>query len=340
MKQIITKRSVVQQISALAFMVSFFFFFLPLTCSALEKLSDNQMHKITAQSGITAYINDAVVFYDSPDLKFKDVGTCDKNGNPFSVDGYLKFDFKALVVMDGRFDMDIGGFYEEDQLSFMDNTASGDVTRFFDNPLNNVGMLFLTHSGDDHSFIFQFNNIKVFDHESGNEIAMGDLELSDIKIFESRLDLFPPVEGDCGIRFVGGTRFEMGNVKFSGTDHEMDLTLSGIMAGSSISGSPDDPDSWEFDDGKFQMGLPYYYNDIPGQDDTALASNPFSLDITYDENRLCDNKAYIAVNAPVQGSIRIKEITTHGDTSFGPMAVDGIRLYKNIIEFPGRGIGN
>jgi hypothetical protein len=47
----------------------------------------------------------------------------------------------------------------------------------------------------------------------------------------------------------------------------------------------------------------------------------------------------VAINAPIKGSIRIENISS-SNFDMGPVAIDGIRLYKNVVEFPGRGIGN
>jgi hypothetical protein len=41
----------------------------------------------------------------------------------------------------------------------------------------------------------------------------------------------------------------------------------------------------------------------------------------------------------MEGSLRIESVSSKG-FDLGPIAIDGLRLYKNRIEFPGRGIGH
>lgn len=332
-------------------------FFSPCESSfSLEKLTNTELASVTAQSGISAFADDVVLLMDSADITFQDIGTLDSNGDPVldpslnPRDGYLTFNVNAMVVFNDAVSFDVGVFQQEEQLSFTDNTASGDVTRLFDHPLNNFAMLDFTHEGYEHYFVFEFNDIRVYNHEIDDETLLGDLVFTDLQIFESRFNAFPPPGDDaCGIMLNGGIRGEFGHVEFTGSDGVSDLTVSGVMLGSSFSGDPlpDEPnmvneintDSWTFDEGLFQVGIPYYFKDIPGQDDTEIYSFPFAFNITTEDGRSGDFQSYIALDLPLQGSLRIKNIHSHG-TDFGPIAIDGIRLYKNVIEFPGRGIGH
>ena len=318
--------------------------FFPKNAAALEKLSNKEMRSLTGQAGITFAPSNAVFEYWSDAVKIQDVNTRDRTGTLFSPDGYVSFDLYALMVADDLFDLDIGVFNETDALEFTDETPDGNVTRTFEHPLNNTAMVFLSHTANEPQFNLNLNSIAVYNHGTGQESLIGDLDVSGINLYESRLNIYPPAsDGTCGLRAIAGARTEIESLIYANPDQLENVAVSNVMLGSGFSGDPSAPENWTYDEGMFELGIPYYFHDDPEAVDDQLDSHPFTLDIATDTDRPGDFQTYMAINAPMRGSIRIKNISsTTSGTSFdmGPIAIDGIRLYKNVVEFPGRGIGN
>lgn len=315
----------------------------PHTAAGLEELSTEEMKDISGQAGISLATDDATFHLYADSIKFQDRGTLDKDGGELSPDGYVRFGYKALLVSEDFFELDIGAF-NEGELAFTDQTADGEVTRTFEHPLNHTAMIFLDQAaGDDPFFNLKIQDISVYNHGLGQETGIGSLDAAGLRLHESRFNLYPPVEGDCGIRGIIGARAEIGNLTYANPDKTTDskITVSGAMIGGEISGAPEDPDAWAFDNGMFELGIPYYYQDDPETEDTELDSHPFTLDVAGvdDGSRPGDFQTFIAIRAPVRGSVRIKNVSSN-NFDMGPIAIDGIRVYKNHIEFPGRGIGN
>jgi hypothetical protein len=50
------------------------------------------------------------------------------------------------------------------------------------------------------------------------------------------------------------------------------------------------------------------------------------------------NTAYIGLNLPMSGSVRVENIT-FGGNDMGLLAIDGMNVQKLYIEIPGRGLG-
>ncbi|MCF8026457.1 MAG: hypothetical protein K9K82_13345 [Desulfobacteraceae bacterium] len=348
-------------IVALLFFAAVFF---PQSAPALEKLSKEEMQGLTGQAGFSLAADNAVFFYYSDAMKFQDVNTVDMTGDPLTPEGFAKFDVSALLTVDDYFDLDVGVFYREEPLTFDDqtdpNTPDTTITREFDHPLNNTAMIFLSQQADEPQLDLSIQNISVYNHsldaqdtevhDPQAESLIGDVDVTNARILESRGNLFPPAgDNASGIRAVGGTRMQIGSLTYANPEQTTGLTVSDIMIGAGFTGDalPEGPSSanemdtstWAFDTGVFEIGRPYYFHDDPAQEDTTLASYPASLDFSSDDTRAGDFQSYVAINAPVRGSIRIKNVSS-SNFNMGPIAIDGIRLYKNYIEFPGRGIGN
>lgn len=295
--------------------------FLPRSAACMEKLDNEEMKGLTGQAGISAASSNVVLEYFNEEIKFEDTHTLDKDGNPLTPNGYVKFGMHALMVSDDLITFDVGVF-------------------------NDLAMVSMTHESlNDPVNFFHLENVSVRNHNTQppSNTVLGDIQISNIQIFKSRLNLFPPggSGNTCGIQGAGGVRMNMENLVFNNPNDNMSVSVSGAMFGAAFTGSPENPEDWAFDDGLFCVGSPYYFQDYSGQQE--LGPQPFTFDITHDGSRPGDFQAYMALNLPVQGSIRIQNIASEApDANFdmGPIAIDGIRLYKNEVEFPGRGIGN
>lgn len=316
---------------------------------SLEKLSNNEMQKVTGQAGISAAVDEGVLFVQTPTITIWDVGTRDRFGNPLAVDGHISYRTKALLGINEAFSLDIGMPYGGETITVTDVISPEDsTTRTFSHPLSDMAMVAFTQQSDEPFYTFQTQDIAVYNHGLGEMSQIGGLNLSGLNVFDSRIGLFPPADG-CGIRGVAGMRGQVGLLELENPDQGLNASLSGIMIGAAFTGdtlpegpsasSQLDPGTWGFDAGMFELGIPYYYHDDPNQEDTHLHTHPFSVDIGGDPDRPGDFQAYIALNAPVRGSIRIRNISSD-NFDMGAVAIDGIRLYKNVVEFPGRGIGN
>lgn len=335
-------------LEAISLIISLFFFFLP-SVFALEKMTPEELRQVTAQSGIMARADDVVTFLDITSVTLQDTDTWDSSGTPFSKPGYLTFDIKALARFDGTLDFDMGGCFSDQQVQFYDQTSSGEILRIFDHPLSDMAMVFFDRENDQGRVDLQFNNIKVFNHDLDAETLIGNVVYEGITVHSSSMKVFaPPGEGSSGICALLETQGEIDRFQFSSPDESSTFTVEGIMFGGSFTGTslPEEPntvdvidtDSWEFDSTGFQFGMPVFYEDSPVEEDTVIQSCPVTFDIATDMTREGDCKSFISFNAPMEGSIRIKNISADG-ADFGPVAIDGIRLYKHMVEFPGRGIG-
>ncbi len=316
---------------------------------SLEKLSNNEMQEVTGQAGISAAVDEGVMLVQTPTVTIWDAGTRDRFGNPLAVDGHISFRTKALLGINEAFALDIGMPYKGETVTVTDETSPEDsTTRTFSHPLSDMAMVAFAQQSNEPFYTFQTQDIAVYNHGLGGMSQIGDLNLTGLNVFESRASLFPPAAG-CGIRGVAGMRGKVGVIELENPDQGLNASFSGIMIGAAFTGdslpegpsasSQLDPSTWGFDEGMFELGIPYYYHDDPNQADEQLHAHPFSLDIGGDPDRPGDFQAYIALNAPVRGSIRIQNLSSD-NFDMGPVAIDGIRLYKNVVEFPGRGIGN
>mgnify|MGYP006284974347 CR=1 FL=1 len=333
------------------------FVFFAAPASAIEKLSDAEMHEVTAQAGISVRTGNVSVFLNQQGRQLTDINTYDRFGTALSPNGYVTFDLHSMMILNDTIHMDVGVFNESDALTFTDTYtdetgSSQTVERSFAHPLNNLAMVSLyQEAAGDPEYLIQMDNIAVYNHDLVQESMIGDLNISDILTAESALNLFPPASdnGVSGIRGVGGTRIQVDTLKLENPDQHMTASVSGIMMGAAFTGDPLpesessssqlDPSTWAFDEGLFQVGIPYYFNDDPEQEDTELNSHPFEFDIVTDDTRSGDFQSYMRLNAPMRGSIRIQNISSD-NFDMGAIAIDGIRLYKNVVEFPGRGIGH
>lgn len=296
-------------------------FFLPHSAVGMEKMDSQEMKGVTGQAGISVATDNAVLEYFNEEIKFEDTNTLDKDGNKLTPNGYVKFGMHALLVSDDAMTIDVGGFRD-------------------------LAMVSITHESlNDPLNFFNLENVSVRNQNTQppSNTVLGDVQISNIQIFKSRLNLFPPggSGNTCGIQGAAGARMNIESLVFNNPDNNMSVSVSGAMFGAAFTGDPENPGDWAFEDGLFSVGSPYYFHGYAGQQE--LGPQPFTFDITHDSSRSGDFQAYMALNLPIQGSIRIQNIAAETpDSSFdmGPIAIDGIRLYKNEVEFPGRGIGN
>jgi hypothetical protein len=318
------------------FWIAALIFFPPVPeLSALEEMTNREMQEVTAQGGITLAVDDLVVFHDSSSLTFQDIGTMDSQGILLDQDGYITGSPTSLLIENRTFTLNVGSLNEDGNL-------------IFDGSIQELGGVVLTQTGGEQITTFEFNDVKVWNHNLNQESHLGDFSISNQKVLASQFKFFSPTDETCGIRMLAETQTTIDTINFSCQDQSNDLVISGIMTGGTFTGvplpddnlgtEPIDTTSWAFGEDMFQLGIPHYENDPVGSENHENTTLPFSLDAT-DTPRDGITTPYLLINAPMQGSVRISNISSKG-FDFGPIAIDGIRLYKSIIEFPGRGIGH
>ncbi len=318
------------------FWIAALIFFSPVPdLSALEEMTNREMQEITAQGGITLAVDDLVVFHESSSLMFQDIATMDSQGILLDHNGYITGSTTALFIDNRTFTFDMGSIHNDGNLVFEDSVPE-------------IGTFIVSQTGGEQTNLFEFNDIKVWNHDLNQETPLGDFLISNQQVLESRIKFFTPMDDSCGIRMLAETKTSIDSMGFSCNGQSNDLAITGIMTGGNFTGTPLPDDnlgsgpidtaSWAFGEGMFQLGIPHYEGDPLGTNSHENTTLPFSMDIV-DTARGEITTPYVQINIPMQGSKRISNISSQG-FDYGPIAVDGIRLYKNTIEFPGRGIGN
>ena len=150
------------------------------------------------------------------------------------------------------------------------------------------------------------------------EKNIGGLTVDDFKL--SSFHLIAGPHDECGVDFELGMRtrveslvWQYGENQAIGDD--LALKLTGICFAESF-----DENNNYAAEGEFQVG-------------DLAHGKPATFDVGSDGTR-----AFVAVNLPLQGSVRIDNITM-GGTDFGAFTLDGIEAEKLYIEIPGRGLG-
>jgi hypothetical protein len=151
----------------------------------------------------------------------------------------------------------------------------------------------------------------------GTDTAIGSFNVDNLSV--TSLKFCIGAHPDSGIDFEYSQQLGITSLSYN-YNASKSLTLSGITFADTFSGDAEDPSSW-IPTGSFTLG-------------NVAAGNPASFDIGTDDKE----RTYVAFNLPMSGSVRISNIAL-GGTDFGPIAIDGIKVEKFLIEIPGRGFG-
>jgi hypothetical protein len=309
---------------------------------ALERMNSSEMKMITAQGGISIAVDGLLVTSETIGLSFMGLDTMDASGNSID-DGYIIGNTRSLFIADTGFTLDIGSIHGPGDLVF--DGSSPDI------PGINVTQIYGETSLD-----FEYNDIHVWNYQQAvqGETHLGSLSVDNYTTSHTKLKLFTPMDDICGFRGLAEARSSMDTFSFSAQEGNDDLVVTGVMKGFAFTGDPLPDDnlgtepintaSWEFDGDGFRIGIPHYTDDPTGTESYENETLPFSIDISGGPRYVYTTGAtittpHMVIDAPMVGSIRIKSVASMG-FDFGPVAMDGIKLYKNIIEFPGRGIGH
>lgn len=266
---------------------------------SLESLTTDQMKNTVARAGVDIAISDAVVENYLRNVRFENTSIAGQ---------YLSFDGIHFVstLNTGSSDMNGDGLLHHLSLDVGD--YNNQVMLFFDCPDLNLTTDITVDSIDFYG------------------TPIGRLSTDNMVLSSFHFYMGPHV--NMGIDFELGVRMKIASqtYKYNSTDS---LAFSDITFAGSISGTPDDPSTWNLTTGQFRIGDLEHNNP---------ATIDFFADPTTDTSNPRYDAGYVALNLPMDGSIRVKNVT-FGSNDFGSIAVDGLHVEKLYIEIPGRGLG-
>lgn len=266
---------------------------------SLESLTPDQMKNTVARAGVDIAITDAVVENYLHNVRFENTSIAGQ---------YLSFDGIHFVSTLNTGSSDMNGDGLLNHLSLDVSDYNNQVMLFFDCPDLNLTTDITVNSIDFYG------------------TPIGSLSTDNMVLSSFHLYMGPHV--NTGIDFELGVRMKIFSqtYKYNSTDS---LTFSKITFAESISGTPDDPSTWNLTTGQFRIGDLEHNNP---------ATIDFFADPTTDTSNPRYDAGYVALNLPMNGSIRVENVT-FGSNNFGSIAIDGLQVEKLYIEIPGRGLG-
>jgi hypothetical protein len=272
---------------------------------SLESLSTDQMKQTVARSGVDISTSNAVTenYFD----KIKFYNTDDE-------DHYLSFNGTHIIssINTGGTDMNNDGSF---------NHLSLDLGSY-----NNNAMLFADCPDLNFSVDIIVDDIEL------NNTHMGDMLVDNLTLSSLHLNIGPHVS--TGVDFELGLRMKTDAVTYN-YNSTGSLTFSGIYFANSFSGAPEDPSSWTVNPPNLTTTDQFRVGDLAN---SKPATIDFILDPTTDTTSPRFESGFIALNLPMNGSIRVENIN-FGGNDFGSLAIDGLKVEKLYIEIPGRGLG-
>lgn len=305
-----TKKYTVMILKTINIIVCLTIFLAPIPGFCIEPLTSNQMKIITAQAGISIALSDI-----GSESFFSKVSFA----NPDDPDNqYLSFNDLQMMNHFTTTDAIDGTIYN---ITIDIETLSGMTLLSINSP--NVRLATdMTVSAVD----FCGTNI-------------GALSFDNMVLSSFHFDLGAQ-HGRSGIDSELGFTAHISSFSYHYNSSES-LVFSGINFANSFNGLPEsEPSTWtssgSFQVGNITTGAPATLN-IAG-DETSAWSFIDSSGTPYTVDNPRYGSGYIAVNAPLSGSIRVGNIN-FGGADLGPLIIDGINVMKLTVEIPGRGLG-
>lgn len=275
---------------------------------SLESLTEDQLKKTVAQSGVDISISDLAAENYLEYVDFRNF----KDDPPHITFNGVHFNFTA----------DIGG-------SDLNGDGTIDPLRLNLGSYNNMAMLFATALDLEFTTDINVNDIDF----CGTNI--GSMFVNDFTLSSFHLNMGPHVS--TGVDFELGMQLKTGSLIYkynNSTVTPNTLSISGVHVANAFSVDPDDPLKWVVD--KTPWG-----GDLTETDQFRvgdLANNrPATIDF-FTDSSTPGREAYIALNLPMKGSVRVENITL-GTNNFGSVFIDKLNVEKLYIEMPGRGLG-
>lgn len=279
--------------------------FIACSSSALESLSPDQMRQTVGRAGIDIAISNAAteiynehITLSSPDLE--------PSTHYMRLNGVHSLTTVNTGISDqsgdgtlNHFSLDVGLFAPTNQVMLF--AKSPDLSIVTDLTVDSINWC-------------------------GTDI--GGLTVDDLVL--SSFHLIAGPHTGTGLDFELGKRTRVGSLVWqygenldpaSADDDNLALRLSGICFAESFDAGNNFAADGEFKIGDLDSGKP------------ATVDVTATVDANTGESR-----AFIAVNLPMQGSLRIDNVTL-GGTDFGALTVDNFEAEVMRIEIPGRGLG-
>lgn len=298
------------RIKALGFVsFAFYVFFAPSVVFGLEKMCDSQLKSEKGQAGLDIGMDNVVIYHDRESIKFKGVDQTSPN--------YVGLEnVKGLgTFATGYLDLDNDGNAGKITVDIANVVNNPDITT------DDIPLIFLTCPDWAQTINLKVGNL----NWCGKSIGSLDIRNFELPAWHVYLGSY----GGSGIRYQLGFRTNIEEIRYNyGTQGEA-FSVKGLQAAGSFtsnaSDNPADPATWK-PSGEFTVG-----------DALATSPNPASIDIG--SRSETDDTLTIHMNMTAQGSIRASDIK-FGTQSFGPMAIDGIKIHSMRMELPGRGLGD
>ena len=192
---------------------------------SLRQIDDQGLEKITAQAGITLFV-DTAVQYTAETINISDTDSSPVNW----------ISFQGVSIDDNS-----GGPFV--------------VATPFDNPItidvatNSVGQTLLAVNLPQF-YLPSYLSIANIDF---CEQALGSLDLDELIIEQNYFEITNHLDDSMGIEWQSLTKIDIGEIKYTSNSAGDGFTASGIHLSQTSAGSPDDPSIWSFDGG-FQIG--------------------------------------------------------------------------------------
>lgn len=289
------------------FTFAFSVLFAPSPVFCLEKMDKSRLRSETGQAGIDIGMDNVVIYHGVDSVKI--ANPADPENNYVSLEK-----IKGLGVFETGA-ADVGG----------DNIA-GKLTIDVGNVINSTST-----TEDDIPLVFLscpdwMQNIDIIIENvnwCGNNIGSADIRGFSLPSWHAYI-------GSCngaGVDFQLGFRTKIEEMAFNYGDAGESFSVKKLQAAASFTGEPENnPDGWTAS-GEFRVG-----------DAISGSSGPASIDIGVRSDSVSPGTPVVLMELNASGSVRAADIS-FGSKSFGPMAIDGIKVHSMKIELPGRGLG-
>ncbi|MFZ3105564.1 MAG: hypothetical protein WA096_12790 [Smithella sp.] len=302
-------------IKIIAFILISSFFFSSSVYAKMQAMSENDLMRIDAETGITIALNTDAY------LKATSIGL-------FTTTAETSGIVLPNVVIDGTLDTTSDNFTNPSAVN-VNSTLVADVGTA-------SGKTWLNISGLNIYNPMGLTSKGIYIEDGANDRILGDLYIRGVFMGRTLTN------GTSGYTPPGNTQtFTMGETpfvrlgshtggldlyaslnayintleyRFSPADSSNEFKVSGIYACNSFSGTVETPSTWA-GSGNLSIGLydpPLY--DVPGETDY-----PATIDVG-----TLSGKTYLNLNLPLSGSIRINDFRMDSSFSLGPVAVDGL----------------
>lgn len=285
---------------------AFSVFFTPSVVFCLEKMDKKQLKAETGQAGLDIGMDSVVIYHGRDSLRIANPKDPENN--------YVGFEnIKALGVFEtGAKDLDNDGVAGKLTVDI------GAVTNNPDIITDDIPLVFLSCPDWMQNIDVLVGNI----NWCGKNIGSAEIRGFSLPSWHAYIGSY----AGAGIDFQLGFRTKIEEIKFNYGEAAESFSVQKLQAAGTFTGAPEDPSAWVAS-GEFKVG-----------DALASTPNPATIDIGVRENTDGTATPIIQMQLNASGSIRASDLK-FGTQSFGPMALDGIKVHSMKIEAPGRGLG-